>query len=117
MQSVPLMGAAQSGQGKRKATLPRSAGEYIRLRRNELGWSIDQLAFRARVPARQIGAYERGENDPGTVNLAKIMRALGDDVPWLEPDSADSSTARKVSLREWVNSEESSVLGFAGVGR
>jgi len=95
---------------------PTSFGEFMRGRRQELGLSLDQLAFRCGIGVRLLGAYERGEHQPGAKHLTAIMGALETELPW-KTDPGDSSTARKVSLREWVNSEESSVLGFAGVGR
>lgn len=91
------MGVART---KDKA-LPASAGEYLRRLRTDAELSIDQLAFRARISARQIGAYERGENEPGINTWARLMRALGEPVPWTDDDSGDSSTARYASPADW----------------
>lgn len=75
----------------------------MRQRRKELDWSLDQLSFRTRIGARLLGAYERGENKPGTDNLEAIVRAFGDTLPWgPDGDSDESSTARKISFPDWV---------------
>jgi transcriptional regulator with XRE-family HTH domain len=76
------------------------------------------------VSQRQQAYLENDTKDPKRATLEALAKALGPEIvqaafPKLTivADSAESPTARKVSLREWVNSEESSVLGFAGVGR
>jgi transcriptional regulator with XRE-family HTH domain len=77
-----------------------TAGEWIREEREAQGLSQDELAFRSRVPSRQIGAYERGENEPGAVNLSKIADALGKPLPWSTRIS-DGDTARLLSEPDW----------------
>lgn len=80
---------------------PRTFGEWMRQRREELDISLDELSFRCRIGSRLLGAYERGENHPGEKNLSAIMRALEVELPW-DADSGDSSTARQTSFPEWV---------------
>lgn len=79
--------------------------------------TITELSFQTRLSERQLRAYRSGANDPGTTNLAPIMAALGDPLPWGETDSRKSSTARKVSVAEWLMRDESSALVSAWVGR
>lgn len=94
MQSVPLMASPH------RRTKPKSVGVFMRQRREELGLSLDELSFRCRIGVRLLGAYERGENRPGSENLTAIMEALEVELPW-EADSKDSSTARESSFPDW----------------
>jgi transcriptional regulator with XRE-family HTH domain len=87
----------------------------MRARRNELGISLDELSFRCRIGVRQLGAYERGENQPGTANFTAIMSALEVELPW-EPDSGDSPTARESSFPDWPMPHEADDLTPALAG-
>ena len=119
MQTVPLMATTRPGDTKRvrRRRAPRTFAEFLDRRLKELGMTITELSFRTRLPERQLRAYRSGANDPGVTNLAPIMAALGDPLPWGETDSRKSSTAREISLAEWMIRDESSALVSSWVGR
>jgi len=95
VQSVPLMASTT-----RRTRKPGSFGEFMRERRQELGLSLDQLSFRCGIGVRLLGAYERGEHQPGAKTLTAIMVSLDAELPW-QTDSGDSSTARESSFPDW----------------
>lgn len=51
-------------------------GLKIKLLRNKLGISQEELGFRAKISKTQIGLIERGESSPTIDTLAQIARAL-----------------------------------------
>ena len=51
-------------------------GRNVRLRRQELGLSQEQLAHDAEVTMRYLGAIERGQQNPSLNVLVKISTAL-----------------------------------------
>jgi XRE family transcriptional regulator, regulator of sulfur utilization len=51
-------------------------GKRIRDKRNEKGFSIEELAEKADVNPRYLGEVERGEKSPTTNYLEKVFEAL-----------------------------------------
>lgn len=51
-------------------------GKSIRLKRDELNWSQEQLAFECGLHRTYIGAVERGEKNLTLKNLVKIAVAM-----------------------------------------
>lgn len=51
-------------------------GIAIRLKRSELGWSQEQLAFECGLHRTYIGAVERGEKNLTLKNLVKIAASM-----------------------------------------
>lgn len=56
--------------------LTRSVGLRIRLRREQLGLSQEQLAVDARMDRTAIGKIERGERSVTISTLSRIAKAL-----------------------------------------
>ena len=54
-----------------------SAGEKIKQKRTELGWTQQQLADEVGVARANIAQYERGSKIPTTVTGKYIAKALG----------------------------------------
>lgn len=52
-------------------------GARVRMERERLGVSQEELADRAGVHRTYIGGVERGERNVGLLNLLRIARALG----------------------------------------
>jgi transcriptional regulator with XRE-family HTH domain len=57
-------------------------GDWIKAERLKRGWSQDELAFRAHVPARNIGGYERDEYEPSIETAGRIIMAFELELPW-----------------------------------
>lgn len=57
-------------------------GQWIRAEREARGWSRDTLAHRSGVSARLIARYEKGDTEPGSVNMGKIAGAFEIELPW-----------------------------------
>src|SRR6185295_13676891 len=57
--------------------LKRAFGSAVKVRRNRLGISQDELAWRATVHRTYITNVERGICNPSLGSIAKIARALG----------------------------------------
>jgi len=51
-------------------------GKAIRAKRQELGWSQEELAERAELHWTYIGGIERGERNVSLLNIVRISRAL-----------------------------------------
>jgi len=101
--------------------VPETVGDRIVLLLRRRKWDVKNLAEETGIPASSLSRYVNDETRIPADRVLMIAEAL-DVTPnelllGSETDSGNSQSARKVSLREWVNSEESSVLGFAGVGR
>ena len=54
-----------------------SFGHRVRQIRRSRNWSQEELAARAGLDRTYIGAIERGERNPGLVNIVRIAGALG----------------------------------------
>lgn len=52
-------------------------GSAIRLRRNELGLSMGELARRAEMNRRYLNEVELGKRNIAVLNIEKLSRALG----------------------------------------
>lgn len=57
--------------------VPISAGKLIVLKRKELGWSQEQLAWNCGLSRVQIGRIERDECDPGIKTIEELEAVLG----------------------------------------
>jgi transcriptional regulator with XRE-family HTH domain len=51
-------------------------GRAVRQRRNELGISQEELAFRTGLHRTYIGGVERGERNVGLINVVRIAEGL-----------------------------------------
>lgn len=51
-------------------------GAAIRERREELGYSQEELAFESNLHRSYLGGVERGERNPALKNILKICEAL-----------------------------------------
>ena len=69
--SNPISSEAQEGD------VPISAGKMIVLKRKELGWSQEQLAWNCGISRVQIGRIERDECDPGIKTIEELEAVLG----------------------------------------
>ena len=58
-------------------TLEIFVGKQIRLFRQEIGFTIEELAFKAQIHPNYLGDIERGERNPSLKNLNKITKAVG----------------------------------------
>ena len=61
--------------GMEKA-VKRTLGLNIRMQRQAIGLSQEELADKALLHRSYVGAVERGERNMGIVNLVRIARAL-----------------------------------------
>jgi len=61
-------------------------GQKVRSERIKLGLSQEELAYRAGVHRTYIGMIERAEKNITLVNIEKISRALGLNIPDLFND-------------------------------
>jgi len=52
-------------------------GQKLKQYREQLGWSVRQLAEKSQVTAGMISCIERGSSSPSIATLAKILSALG----------------------------------------
>ena len=69
--SNPISSEAQEGD------VPISAGKMIVLKRKELGWSQEQLAWNCSMSRVQIGRIERNECNPGIETIEELESVLG----------------------------------------
>ncbi len=58
-------------------------GDWIRAELRLKGWKVEELARNSGIGLRLIQKYLAG-TEPGAQNLARILMALGYDVPWSE---------------------------------
>ncbi len=68
------------------ATVPEwisSVGRRIRTRRQQQGWTVQQLADRAHVSRRMLTQIELGQANPSLTTVDRIATALGTDFPGL----------------------------------
>jgi transcriptional regulator with XRE-family HTH domain len=56
-----------------------SFGQQVRHLRRSRGWSQEELAARVGLDRTYIGSVERGERNPGLINIVRLARAM--DVP------------------------------------
>lgn len=56
--------------------ISKKVGLKIKLLRNKIGISQEELGFRADISKTQIGLIERGESSPTIDTLEKIAKAL-----------------------------------------
>lgn len=61
-------------------------GSAVRAKRQELGWSQEQLAERADMAVAHLGAIERGLHGPNLRGIVRLARALGCSPGDLLPD-------------------------------
>jgi len=60
----------------RLSKIAREVGERLRLFRQQLGISQEQLAFKAGITPSYLGQVERGEKSPTIDSLEKVAKAL-----------------------------------------
>ena len=63
--------------GRVKKNLEIIIGARIRLFRKEIGFTIEELAFKAQLHPNYLGDIERGMRNPSLKNLDKIANSLG----------------------------------------
>lgn len=73
------------------ARAQRAFGRAIRVRREALGISQEELADRAGLHRTYIGDVERGERNISLVNILKLAKALGVRPAALFQDTGSSS--------------------------
>lgn len=56
---------------------PEAVGRVVRSRREEIGYSIQELAQKAEISRNTLGQIERGSRTCTGATLAKVARALG----------------------------------------
>jgi transcriptional regulator with XRE-family HTH domain len=60
----------------RPGTMRQVVAKNIRLLRNNLGISQEELAFRAKLNRTYVGSIERAERNVSIDNIEKVARAL-----------------------------------------
>ena len=65
------------GRTPRRLPLHLEFGQRVRGRRQELGWTIEDLAEAAGLHWSYVGQTERGERNVGMENICKLAAALG----------------------------------------
>lgn len=58
-------------------------GDRVRRRREDLGWTQLDLAYRAKLVPRQVSDFERGMVDPSASALRRMALALAVSCDWL----------------------------------
>ena len=56
---------------------PKTMGEAMRTKREELGWSLHRLAEKSGLHENTISGYEKDEHQPGLFNLTVLADTLG----------------------------------------
>lgn len=57
--------------------LRRLVGKNVRVRRQHLGISQEELAFRAKLHRTYVSGVERGVRNPTVIILGRLAKALG----------------------------------------
>lgn len=98
----------------------RSIGTRVRVGRQELGWTLDQLAQRSGVSRRMVVNVEQGSSNPSIATLLRLAGALGIGLPDLVGDTA-GSTADPVTVHRagdlravWTSAAGGSAVLVAG---
>ena len=60
----------------RVGDIKSKVGQKLRELREEMGWSQEELGFKADLHRNYIGGIERGERNVGIENIAKLAKAL-----------------------------------------
>ena len=68
---------SSTSSGTQKEDITISAGQLIVLKRKELGWSQEQLAWNCSMSRVQIGRIERNECNPGIETIEELESVLG----------------------------------------
>ena len=63
--------------------LSTTIGANVRIRRLELGWSQERLAYESGLSVRTVSAIERGDANPTSDVIESLAEALGVSVSWL----------------------------------
>lgn len=56
---------------------PKTMGEAMREKREELGWSLTRLGAKSGLHENTIAGYEKDEHLPGLFNLVVLADTLG----------------------------------------
>jgi transcriptional regulator with XRE-family HTH domain len=64
---------------QQQAKFLKAFGNNLRLKRKELGFSQERLAYEAEIELRQLGRIERGEINTGIISIKIIADTLGID--------------------------------------
>jgi transcriptional regulator with XRE-family HTH domain len=80
---------ARQGREKVSAATRRLFGKRARLLRKLRRWTQEELAVKAKMDMRQLGAIERGERNVTLDNVAKIAEGLGVEIHQLFLFGAD----------------------------
>lgn len=59
-------------------------GEYIRMKREEKGWTQTEMSYEVRIPTNVISNWENGHQSPNVRNLERLAPVLGFELPWME---------------------------------
>jgi transcriptional regulator with XRE-family HTH domain len=87
--------------GKEPDPIDVYAGARLRLRRNMLGISQEQLGKAVGLTFQQIQKYERGTNRMGASRLAQMMKILDVTVDWFfESSGGNASAAQRGGFSE-----------------
>lgn len=81
-------------------------GHRMRMRREEMGLSQEQLAQRLDVDQRQVSRWELGTSDLKISTLIKVVDVLNVDVNWLMGLSDD----HVIDKRQILSQEEADLL-------
>lgn len=73
-------------------------GERIKKRRQELGWTQDQLAQKAGISKSFLSDLENGKRSVGAENLLDIARALGVSLDFLMTGEASQDRTAEVPI-------------------
>ena len=73
-------------------------GERIRMRRQELGWTQDQLAAKAGISKGFLSDVENGKRSVSAGNLQEIAQALGLSLDYLMRGDDSPSPAKEIQI-------------------
>ena len=67
---------SEKPKSKMKTSLKKAFGAKVRLKRQELNWTQEDLGAKAKMHWTYIGGIERGERNIGFENIVALARAL-----------------------------------------
>lgn len=97
---VVFLAATDYGVGMQRATVNRSVGRNIRVYRQRLGITPEELADRVGISPAQMARIELGVTGSPLTRLHLIAKVLGVDMRDLFPTQSDDSDRLQTALRD-----------------
>ena len=92
---VEVYAVPYSGHERREEVVKMMIGEFIRMKREEKGWSQTEMSYEVRIPTNAISNWETGRATPNVRNLERLAPVLGFELPWMEEEMAQTRAKRR----------------------